>query len=93
MLSCSITSCGPFTIDWVIYSDAATETPFPITTNSTVEGSGLGSPLLTDTTSVVTINTVGVINSGTAQSCDVLYDGETPAVDSRIFDFTLESES
>ena len=90
LLSCSIRSCGPFTIDWVINNDTATQTPFPTNiTNSPAEGS----PLLTDTTSVVTINTVGVINSGTAQSCDVLYDEETPAIDSRIFNFTLESES
>ena len=89
MLSCSIHHCGAgFSIDWFAYSDSRTQVPFPIsTTNSAVPGT----PELNKTTSEITINTVGVVNDGLSQMCQILYEDQS-LDERRSFDFTLESE-
>ena len=88
MLSCTIRGCGPFSIDWVVIDDSETEVPLPINnTISPVEGL----PLLIDLMSIVTINTLGKINMGPSQQCEVLYNDNT-LLDSQIFSYTLESK-
>ena len=89
MLSCSIRSCGTFSIDWNIPSDDGTEAPFPNTTNTTAVENTIYTNLI-DRTSVITINTLGLVNSGVAQECVAVYDGAV--VTRRFFDYTLQSE-
>ena len=102
MLSCSIRSCGTFSIDWNFPRDDGTQFPFPKTTTTTAVENSTN---LIDQTSVLTINTLGLVNSGMAQECVVEYDGAQECVDgvydgeydgavvtSRRFDYTLQSE-
>ena len=85
MLSCTIRRCGDFSIVWDITSDDGTELPFLISVTTLP---------MTDTvnelTSVVTINTLGMINRGRTQQCVVQYNGAD--VTNQVFDYTLESE-
>ena len=86
MLSCSIRSCGTFSIDWYL-DDDGTQLPLPNTTTTTAVENSTN---LIDRTSVITINTLGLVNSGVAQECVVEYDGAV--VTRRLFDYTLQSE-
>ena len=87
MLSCSIRSCGTFTVDWYLNNDGGTQLPFPNTTTTTAVENSTN---LIDQTSVITINTLGLVNSGMAQECVVVYD--EAVVTGRRFDYTLQSE-
>ena len=89
VLSCSIRRCGPFSIDWQIYDDIATVFPFPVSVNT----SNTSGPANTeDLVSEVTINTVGWLHNGSAQSCDVSYNDPVELTTQVFFDFNLESE-
>ena len=85
MLSCSIHRCGDVTILWDIPRDDETEFPFP-----TAESISAISDFVDELTSVVTVNTLGVINRGRAQRCAVQYERED--VTEHVFTYTLESK-
>ena len=95
MLSCTIRHCGSFFINWFITYDNGTVLPLPIeVTNFTVDDVGSTESDLTDLTSVVTINTVGLVNKNESQMCYAVYadQGQFGNIAFKMFDYTSESE-
>ena len=93
MLSCTIRHCGSFSINWFIPDDAGTVLPLPIEVTTTEDVGSIVSDLI-DLTSVVTIDTVGLVNENARQACYVVYEdeGEIGDFEFKMFDYTLESE-
>ena len=89
MLSCTIRHCGSFSINWFIPDDNGTVFP-PVIEVTRDEDAGSTVSDLTDLTSVVTINTVGLINENAKQTCYAVYEDEN--ITFKMFDYTLESE-
>ena len=84
VISCSIISCGQVSIVFDIDTDIATQ----ISLNTTADvDETLGT---VETTSEATITTLGRVNEGMSQSCNVTYGGVV--LREEIFNYTLESE-
>ena len=93
MLSCTIRHCGSFSINWFISNDNGTAFPPDIEVTRD-EDAGSTVSDLTDLTSVVTIDTVGLINENESQACYVVYaeQGDIEDIAFKMFDYTLDSE-
>ena len=76
-------------MEWYFNEDEATVFPPPvIVINTTVTGQ----PIVMDTFSEVSINTVGVDHNRAAQICLVLHPEETDPIIEQYFNFTLNSK-
>ena len=85
VISCSIISCGQVSILFDIDNDNATRISLNTTTADVDETLGT-----VETTREATITTLGRVNEGTSQSCNVTYGGVV--LHEEVFNYTLESE-
>ena len=66
--------------------------PFPVSVNTSNTSSVEGAANTEELVSEVTIDTVGWLHNGSAQSCDVSYNDTVELTTRVFFDFNLESE-